>query len=388
MSRGNSSLRPITPNGMELVPLSWTEGEAVGSTLIDWRVRMLINDRLSMIQHYVPGGIETAVSAMMQEKFETFKCSFGSIGMDVPKLFLPIPDLPPGMDFPHAMVQDSKMVVTREELQAVFDDQVGKMCELIDKQLKTVKDNHPMESVSYLILSGGLGSSPYVQSRIRARYEGMGAASPGAKGIRVLLANEPQLTVVHGLVMSRIQSTRGGPEMYSTRMCPVSFGVICREVYNPKKHMGEDVSEDPYDKQKWAEKQINWIIKQGQVVRANTGASQSYRLKLDMGKEREPWRARIVMSTLPPDRLPSSLKRDGAREVAGIETILNPKDMKRKNRHWYNFGREFNRAEFELRVLDGMRSREHDEIEVDWQAVEDRLSQRNTNDRGLGIYRR
>ena len=130
------------------------------------------------------------------------------------------------------------------------------------------------------------------------------------------------------------------------------------------------------------------------------GASQNYRLKLDMGKEREPWRTRIVMSTLPPDRLPSSLKRDGAREVCGVETMLNPRDMKRKNRHWYSLGREYNRAEFEVRMLigtglrfeiwskDGIRSREHDEIQIDWQAVDDQLAQRQNNDAGLGIYRR
>ena len=102
-----------TRNKYELMPLSWTEGEAVGSTLIDWKVRVMVKERLMMIRNYIEGDLETAVSKMMQDKFETFKCSFGNIGMDVPKLFLPIPGLGAGMDFPQAGVEDSRMVITR-----------------------------------------------------------------------------------------------------------------------------------------------------------------------------------------------------------------------------------------------------------------------------------
>lgn len=386
-------------NRMELVPLSWTEGEAIGSTLIDWRIRLLIKERLNLIKHYLPGDVDAIVSKMMRDKFETFKCSFGSPGMDVPKLFLPIPDLQPGMDFRQAMIQDSKMTITREELQAVFDDQIDKMCTLIDKQIQIAKEKHSTANISYLVLSGGLGSSPYVQRRIRTSYERTNASGTGDEGTKVLLATEPQLTVVHGLVMSRIQSLRGGPEMYSVRMCPVSFGIICREPYDPLKHQGEDVVHDPYDNRRWAEGQINWILKQGQVVSANTGASQRYRLKLDMGRESEPWRTRIVMSTLPDHMLPQSMRRAGAKEVCGVETILNPRDMKRKNRHWYNFGTEYNRAEFEVRVLvgtglrfeiwskDGLRrSREHEEIEVQWEHAEEHANAR-VREPGSAIYR-
>ena len=102
-----------TRGRMELVPLSWTEGEAVGSTLIDWKIRTKIKERLAMIQNYVPGDLDTVTSRMMQDKFETFKCSFGSLGMDVPKLFLPIPGMSPGLDFPQASVEDSRMIINR-----------------------------------------------------------------------------------------------------------------------------------------------------------------------------------------------------------------------------------------------------------------------------------
>lgn len=163
--------------------------------------------------------------------------------------------------------------------------------------------------------------------------------------------------------------------MYQHRCCPISFGkykpdrstvqkprlrlilmslgILCRELYDPAKHQGEEVVLDSYDGQRWAERQIAWIIKQvrlsitailarehrltqtqGQIVRHDSGACQRYRLKLDMGKEREPWKTRIVTSALPANQLPSSMRRHGAKEVCAVESILNPQDMKRKNRHW------------------------------------------------------
>jgi hypothetical protein len=99
------------------------------------------------------------------------------------------------------------------------------------------------------------------------------------------------------------------------------------------------------------------------------------------------------------NQLPNSLKRAGAREICGVEAILNPRDMKRKNRHWYDFGKEYNRAEFEVRMIigtglrfeiwskDGIRSREHEEIEVQWEGVEERMPQMQPSEQGLTIYR-
>ncbi|KAK3117675.1 hypothetical protein LTR53_000703 [Teratosphaeriaceae sp. CCFEE 6253] len=371
-------------NNFELAPLSWTEGAVIGSTLIDYKVRVMIQERLGMIQEHLSGDLEATTTQMMQDRFETFKCSFGSPGMDVPKLLLPIPSIRAGLDFPHAGVEDSKLVITRAELQAIFDSQIEKMCTVIDRQLKLVRERHAGEVISYFVLSGGLGSSPYVQARIRARYEkdAGGGAHPGSEGFQILVASEPQLAVVHGLVAARSQSNKGGPEIYSWRCSPISYGVLCRELYDPEKHQGETVVHDPYDRKRWAERQINWLIKQGQVVRANTGISERYRYKIEMGKESEPWRTHIVMSTLPPAQLPRSLNREGVKEVCSIETVLKTSDMKRKNSHWYNLGKEYNVADFEVRLVvgtglrfeicgaDGVRSREHEEIEVQWENVE------------------
>jgi hypothetical protein len=97
---------------------------------------------------------------------------------------------------------------------------------------------------------------------MKERYElGSGSAPANARNMRVLLADLPQLAVVHGLVMARIQTAKLGVSVYARKCCPISLGILCRKEYNEKEHQGEDVALDPFDKRRWAERQIEWIIK-------------------------------------------------------------------------------------------------------------------------------
>lgn len=157
------------------------------------------------------------------------------------------------------------------------------------------------------------------------------------------------------------------------------------------------------------------------MVSANFGQRQRYRIKLPMGKERDPWKTRVVMSTLPVNQLPQSTGREGVKEVCAVEVVLDPLDMKRKsfrdgttyhifankrsypgkNRHWYNFGKEYNRADFEVRMITGAglrfevwskdglrRSRDHDEIEVEWKVADGTIPPPPAPlEQGAGIYR-
>ena len=97
----------------ELEPLSWVEGQSIGSTLIDFRIAKLISERLETIRHHIEGEPRDVAEKMMRGRFETFKCSFGVEASNVPTLPLPVPGLAPGQDFPQARVADSKMIITK-----------------------------------------------------------------------------------------------------------------------------------------------------------------------------------------------------------------------------------------------------------------------------------
>lgn len=245
----------------ELEPLSYVEGQPIGSTLIDFRVQKLITERLESIRHQLSAEPRVVAEKMMRARFETFKCSFGSEEMNVPRLPLYVAGLPPGLDFPRAHIEDSRMIITTDELRRVFDEQIERIYNLVDDELKKLQSTHARENVDYLVLSGGLGSSPYVQKKLRTRYA-IGAGNyPNAANLRILKAPKPQLAVVHGLVMDRVQRIKEDKVVYKERCCRNSYGIVVRHLYDPMLHQGEDVETDPRDRKKWAINQIDWFIK-------------------------------------------------------------------------------------------------------------------------------
>ena len=65
----------------------------------------------------------------------------------------------------------------------------------------------------------------------------------------------------------RVQELDSGIRVFKDRCARNSYGVLCRELYNPLDHMGEQVIKDPRDKKKWAEGQIHWLIKKVRLVK-------------------------------------------------------------------------------------------------------------------------
>jgi hypothetical protein len=97
----------------ELEPLRSVQGEAIGSTLIDFKVESIIAERLERIAHVLHDLPDKVARSMMSNGFETFKCSFGMTTRDELDLLLPIPGLPPGMTYPTAHIRNSMMTITR-----------------------------------------------------------------------------------------------------------------------------------------------------------------------------------------------------------------------------------------------------------------------------------
>lgn len=136
---------------------------------------------------------------------------------------------------------------------------------------------------SWLVLSGGLGSSIYLRERLRTHYTtGPGSVRPAVDYMAVATVEEPyvrvgviladhvadrssrQLAVIQGLVSDRIQSIERGIGTFTTRCCRQSYGVLCQEEYKPDsvKHVGQPVKKDSRDGKMWVDGQIQWFIQQ------------------------------------------------------------------------------------------------------------------------------
>jgi hypothetical protein len=139
---------------------------------------------------------------------------------------------------------------------------------------------------------------------------------------------------------------------------------------------------------------------QGESIPVIEGINHPYRLKLNLGTERVPWKTQIVTSSLPAYQLPRSMKYEGARTVCTVESLLSEHDLKLKNRHWYNLGPQYWRAEFKVKILIGAAdlrfqllgktgtiSKKHDDIEVHWAAPSPGANGSAQVHEEYGIYR-
>jgi molecular chaperone DnaK (HSP70) len=246
----------------ELEPLTWVEGKAIGSTLIDFRVEKLIGSRLEALRYRFETSTATIAHRMIRDlsRFESFKCNLGDAAMDLPALRLPVPGLPSTTCRPEAGIEDGQMIITREELQGIFDEQIQRLTSLIDDQLRTLNRVMPHEKLDYLVLSGGLGSSYYLQNKLRERYCSGATIHTNMRDVAVLRVSKPQLAVCHGLVLDRIQQIKQKRSVYKERYCRNSYGTVVRHPFDPIKHSGLRFIVDPRDKQKWVENQIDWFI--------------------------------------------------------------------------------------------------------------------------------
>ena len=250
----------------DLFPLSWTEGRPIGSTLIDIQFHRMICDRLERIRDKIDGQPAALAHQMMHGRFERMKCTYGTpASLAIPTMPLAVPGLPSDFTSAEAHVEDAKMIIKQEELAALFDVQIDRLLDLMDEQLRRLEQKDSRAQISYLVLSGGLGSSPYVRQRLKSFFEfGMGSSRANTQDVSILTVAEPQLAVVQGLVMERIQFISRGEAVFKQRCCRISYGVKCLREYNPTnpRHMGQDIILDKRDGKRYIDDQIDWFVKQ------------------------------------------------------------------------------------------------------------------------------
>lgn len=248
---------------IKLEPLSKVEGAAVGSALIDIRVQQNLEQCLMKAAHLLNASPQAIAEEMMQGRFERFKCTFGTSAANLPALVLEIPGIPAGTDYPPADIRNSRLSISQTILQKLFDEQVDTMIRLLTEQLVSLQTVAPGERVSYLVLSGGLGSSEYVRDRLKQYFEfGAGAMLANTSGMHMLLAEDPQLAVVLGLVTDRAQELGQQTKTITHRCARVSYGVVVNQRFDPERHHNQVIYRDPRDKKKWALNQIEWLIKE------------------------------------------------------------------------------------------------------------------------------
>ncbi|KAL4924601.1 porphobilinogen deaminase, dipyromethane cofactor binding domain-containing protein [Aspergillus undulatus] len=318
-------------------PLGFVEGKPVGSVFIDLGVHQLICAKLEPLRMSLPGTPDEIAWQMMTGRFERFKCSFGVHSEEHASLPLDLPSSVPVAEahFPEHGIYEGQLFISSDEVCAIFDAKIAELFGLLDEQIRRLQLSHPSERISFLVLSGGFGSCPYVRSRLTARYEKPNHLVP--EGIKVLTVDEPQLAVVQGQVMNRIQQLKSHTPVFNHLYSPVSYGVICDWLYDPKKHLGEITRYDERNGKTYAINQIDWIVLKGDLI-PRTGLSKSFPRKISPRDLSRPFHAQIVMSHSAPTNLPQSMISHDAKLICELEVDTSGVEKKPKNHHWYNRG--------------------------------------------------
>ena len=146
--------------------------------------------RLQLIRDHLEGDLYCLADEMLMGRFQTVKHSFPIPVVD--QFWLDVKGLAGNHTFLEAGIRNSRMAIDRATLTGIFDQQLHQIFSLIDNRLLALQAEFPNEQVSYIILSGGLGSSPYVHEEIKKRYEmNFGFRSNNTASIRIMKVLEP-----------------------------------------------------------------------------------------------------------------------------------------------------------------------------------------------------
>ncbi|KAI6087243.1 hypothetical protein F4821DRAFT_236722 [Hypoxylon rubiginosum] len=338
-----------------LSQINQVDGIGIGSTLIDRAFVSLINNRISqfpdLVERLPP---DCAERLARSERFRTTKHKFGEGVYQSTCYKLPLDGVPFDLTHPGAQIQGGRIVLSREEIQSLFDPHVESIMRKIYQQLDWMQANNVNQAISYMILSGGLGSSKYVRDRIQS--EMMITPHPNAHQVKVLQTPNPQLVVVKGLLLDRLQKLESPTPVIINRIARASYGVVCKTRYNPAIHFDEDIRTDPYDGEQYAIGQIDWIIRKGDSINTSAPIISRFNKKVDPKDSNRTWDSIIVISGLDRDLLPSNTRQQGAKQLCVVKSDLtgvSHSDMvkKRKARRLLIQGKKFYECMFEVRAI-------------------------------------
>ncbi|KAN0076644.1 hypothetical protein V8E54_006786 [Elaphomyces granulatus] len=251
------------------------QGANIGAVHIDEGFINLVEGRL--MAGGIPEAREKAYLTMRNSTshdltYEQCKCSFGLPEGDAAEYNIPVPGCE-RITNKVARITNGKMKFTRDDFKDIFDPLVESIIELIDRQFENMQQRHPSKkmacaiSINYIVLSGGLGSSEYLRKALEEKF--LDYHHPNASGLKILVSDEPQLSVAKGLVYDRLQRMNTGKSVLGAKASPANYGIVVQKGYNKVKHVGEQVTIDEFSGGKTAKDLIHWFIEKDKPIHEN-----------------------------------------------------------------------------------------------------------------------
>ncbi|KAM4066815.1 Hsp70 family chaperone [Hirsutella rhossiliensis] len=297
-------------------------GDGIGSTLIDDAFIRLVSQRLAAwpdVERTLPADV--AVRMARSHHFINLKHKFGESVYMQPVWKMPMEGV--SHDFSHQDlgIERGRFLVTREQIQSLFDAQVDGIKRQIKLQLDWLSRNDRRDEVEFVMLSGGLGSSAYVRDRIQQHL--ISFPYPNAPRADVIPCQDPQLVVVRGLLLDQQRRPETGQlSVLATRVARASYGVVVQVPYTRASHPHEEVVKDEFNK-RWAVNQIQWVIRKGESINPSNPLVKTFEIRLAEQDLERSWDADIVISHNDKWSLPHSMKQGGVHNLCHIKSNLD-----------------------------------------------------------------
>ncbi|KAL9074642.1 MAG: hypothetical protein Q9157_004316 [Trypethelium eluteriae] len=346
---------------LSLEQVDVVEGANVGSAAIDDDFMNFAEARLREANQSQPLDLdieETVYEMMKGKEFQNIKCEHGAPD-ETPMFSLVIPGLSHSYSNPPANIERGELHMAKEDLRGFFDRQLHKLFRSIDTQLQNLNRRLPDETVSHLVLSGGLGQSLYVQEKLKARYANGSELHPNAQFMQVRIAPDPQLAVCKGLVADRLRKLTVGRSVLGWRCCRASYGIVCKELYDKHKpsHVGREIRKDSRDGKTYVLRSVEWFVKKGEPVSIDRPIEHDFMRKVDLEDSIRVFPTEVVVSYDEKDVLPNfSGPGKCVQKLCDIESDLSSaseKEFKEKNRRIWQFGQRYFQVKYQIKVIIG-----------------------------------
>lgn len=173
--------------------LNFRIGDEIGSSEIDTAFEAVATQRLLLIHNTLRRSPSEVAWEMTRKYFQHHKEEFGTEdSMRRDRKAIVVPGLSDTFDSPQAGIENGKMIFSIRDFAALFDTQLNKIFDIVDFQVGQMERVANQHEVTHFILSGGLGSSEYVKTRLRERY-----ITPRvpmryiSRGLRILTSTQP-----------------------------------------------------------------------------------------------------------------------------------------------------------------------------------------------------
>ncbi|KAI5796502.1 hypothetical protein EDC01DRAFT_727534 [Geopyxis carbonaria] len=257
----------------------WVDGVAIGSTnideIFDEEVKNILNPLGYQREHPSVGefeSIKSKIGTKIFESLETISVEIAGLDKNVSNRFrgvsngcieIQISDIEriydsllSGRDAnsPLNFLSNTPERGSADALERLNGS--GGLFGFIDRQLSSLKHSFPNLKINYLVVSGGLGSSPYVQKLLKQRY------CSEIHGMKMIIPEDPQLVVCRGLVINRLHQLHKITPIILKRISRSAFGLVWNQPYERSihKHLKSERVRIKPDKHYYLPNRIHWFI--------------------------------------------------------------------------------------------------------------------------------